>query len=85
MDKAYRGGILSLPNLVLGGDLNLTLHSSEIWGTKASMDPLSSLFLSLFESVGLVDVTPLVAGPTWRNGRVGNEGISKRLDHFLIS
>ena len=29
-DKALRGGLLNLPHLVLGGDLNLTLHSSEI-------------------------------------------------------
>ena len=62
---------------MLGGDLNLTLRSSEIWGSKATLDPLSSHFLSLFESVGLVDVAPLVAGPTWSNDRVEDEGISK--------
>ena len=31
-EKALRVGILNIPNLVLGGDLNLTLNSSEIWG-----------------------------------------------------
>ena len=84
-EKAHRGGILSIPNLVLGGDLNLTLYSSEIWGKKASPDPLTQHFLSLFYSVGLVDLVPQYVGPTWRNGRVGEEGVSKRLDHFLIS
>ena len=30
-------------------------------------------------------MAPLKSGPTWRNGRAGSEGISKRLDRFLIS
>ena len=29
------GGLLSLPNLILAGDLNLTLNASEIWGPRA--------------------------------------------------
>ena len=32
-----------------------------------------------------MDVAPSCAGPTWRNGRIGEDGISKRLDHFLLS
>ena len=32
-----------------------------------------------------MDVAPSCAGPTWRNGRIGEEGISKRLDRFLLS
>ena len=38
------GGLLSLPNLVLAGDLNLTLNASEIWGHRAHLDPLGSFF-----------------------------------------
>ena len=78
------GGLLSLPNLILAGDLNLTLNASEIWGSKALPDPLGSFFSSLFSEHNLVDVAPPCAGPTWRNGRMGKEGISKRLDHFLL-
>ena len=84
-DKALHSGLLNLPNLVLAGDLNLTLHPSDIWGSKASLDHHSEHFLALFESVGLVDVAPPSIGPTWRNGRAGEEGICKRLDRFLIS
>ena len=84
-DKALRGGLLNLPGLIIGGDLNLTLHTSEIWGVKALRDSLSDYFISLFDSLGLVDVAPQVAGPTWRNGRTGIDGISKRLDRFLIA
>ena len=29
-------------------------------------------------------MAPQVTGPTWRNGRIGDEGISKFLDRFLI-
>ena len=28
-DKVLRGGLLSAPNLILGGDLNLTLNAAE--------------------------------------------------------
>ena len=63
-EKALRGGILNIPNLVLEGDLNLTLNSLEIWGKKASPNPLTQHFLSLFDSVGLVDLAPQCTGPT---------------------
>ena len=80
-----RGGLLSLPNLVLAGDLNLTLNASEIWGTRAQLDPLGPFFSKLFSDHKLVDVAPSYAGPTWRNGRMGEDGISKRLDGFVLS
>ena len=58
------GGLLSLPNLVLAGDLNLTLNASEIWGPRAHLDPLGSFFTNLFSEHHLVDVAPSCAGPT---------------------
>ena len=78
-------GLLNSPNLILGGDLNLTLRASETWGTKAAIDPLSSHFNLFFESLGLVDIATPTVGPTWRNGRVGSDGISKKIDRFLIA
>ena len=84
-NNALRGGLLNLPYLVLGGDLNLTLHSSKIWGSKATLDPLSYHFISLFETAGLVDVAPLVTGPTWRNGWYSILDIGKRLDIFMVA
>ena len=67
------GGLLSLPNLILVGDLNFTLNASEIWGSKALLDPLGPYFSKLLSDHHLVDVAPSCAGPTWRNGRMGEE------------
>ena len=72
-------------NLILAGDLNLTLNGSEIWGSKAQPDPLGPYFTKLFSDHHLADVAPSCAGPTWRNGRMGDEGICKRLDIFFLS
>ena len=71
-------------NVILGGDLNLTLTMGEVWGENAKQDALSSLFLDFFEKMKLVDVAPLKTEPTWRNKRGGAQAISKRLDHFMV-
>ena len=83
-NKVLDGGIFSLPNLLLVGDLNLTLSSYEVWGTHAHLDLLSSYFLRLFSCNNMVDLCQYVPSPTWRNGRFGIDGISKRLDRFLV-
>ena len=78
-------GILRLPNLLLAGDLNFTISSSEVWGSKARIDPLAPFFSQLISCNNLVDLSMNLPGPTWRNGRSGEAGISKRLDGFLLS
>ena len=55
-----RDGFLTLPNLILVGDLNLTLNGSEIWGTKAIPDPLGPFFTKLFSDHQLADVEGFV-------------------------
>ena len=79
------GGLLNIPNLILAGDLNLTLNAAEIWGKKSSIDPLGPHFKHRFSFVDLVDIAPPYASPPWRNGRTGDEGISKMLDGFMLS
>ena len=78
------GGLLSAPNLILGGDLNLTMNAVETWGNRAILDPLASHFKHFFDSARILDIAPHIARSTWRNERVGVEGICKRLDHFLL-
>jgi hypothetical protein len=41
-------GLLSVKNLVIAGDLNLTLSSGEIWGGSALVGPLDGFFKALF-------------------------------------
>ena len=65
--------------------MNLTLNGFEIWGSKAIPGPLGPFFTKLFSDHQLADVAPTCAGPTWRNGRLGAEGICKKLDRFLLS
>jgi exonuclease III len=77
-------GLLSEEGIIVGGDLNFTLSAREVWGNLARSDPLADYFSNILITMGLVDVQPTQLAPTWRNGRVGLAGISKRLDRFLI-
>lgn len=70
--------------VVLGGDLNFTVSTREVWGENAHLDPSSPFFLDFFRENGLVDIEPVDFNPTGRNGRIGTEGIGKRLDKFLM-
>ena len=63
-DSVVKGGLLNQPNLVLAGDLNLTLNCSEVWGKKAHSNPIGPFFSHLFSSHQLVDIAPASAGPT---------------------
>ena len=49
------------------------------------MDPLAPFFTQLLSEHHLVYLAPPCAGPTWKNGRAGSDGISKMLDRFLFS
>jgi len=82
-DKLAGCGILKDPALILMGDLNFTLSPSEVWGS-STWDPLMHFFNSMLRESNLIDLRPIDNGPTWRNGRSSDQGISKRLDRFLM-
>ena len=84
-DCAIDGGIFNYPNLILAGDLKFTLSDLEVWGDRARLDHQVLYFAQLLDTMNMVDLDPTTLGPTWRNGRVGIEGVSKRLDRFLAS
>lgn len=78
-------GLLDTPNLIIGGDLNITLSTDEHWGGNNSIVTNASFYNGLFTSKNLIDVLPCKIVPTWRNGRSGMDVIARRLDRFLIS
>jgi endonuclease/exonuclease/phosphatase family metal-dependent hydrolase len=78
-------GTIGPNNLILAGDLNFSTGVDEIWGEKALIDPHATFFRDLFTNHHLVDVKPSEVVPTWRNGRLGVEGIQKILDRVYAS
>ena len=64
-DNCVDSKILSLPSIIIVGDLNLTIGGLEIWGIQAQLDPLSTLFSNLFDALDLRDVTPVELVPNW--------------------
>ena len=76
-DFVVASDIFNYPNLILAGDLNFTISDLEIWGEHARIDHHSLYFAQLLDSLHMVDLAPTKIGPTWRNGRVGPEDISK--------
>ena len=83
--KVVDSGALDLPNVIIGGDLNLTLSTNEIWGKNMRVDALGPFFSYIFEQKGLIDMAPTKLFPTRRNNRGGEQAVSKRLDRFLIA
>ena len=71
--------------VVLGGDFNLTLGSSEVWGPRAVTDSLANFFIHAFSRKDLLDIIPPKLTPTWRNKIVGNQRVAKRMDRFLVA
>lgn len=71
-------------NLILGGDLNLTVHKDEIWGSQGRVDKLSHFFLDRFKACNLIDVESVSLKPTRFNNRERADDIQKRLDRFLV-
>jgi hypothetical protein len=78
-------GVLSLPNLILGGDLNIILTADEHWGGPFLPGSSEAFYRDLFASNNLIDVQPPCLVPTWRNGRTGTAAIARRLDRFLVA
>ena len=81
----FRSSWIAHPFLIIGGDLNFSLGEAESWGATAKADPLSEFFLNRIALAHLVDMPLLKLKPTWRNRRVGQEWVGKKLDRFLLS
>lgn len=72
------------PNLVVGGDLNFSIRTTETWGPTAREDSLSNFLLNLLNTHNLMDINLLKLRPIWRNRRTREARIAKRLDQLLL-
>jgi hypothetical protein len=71
-------------NLVVAGDLNVTLSLSEKKGGSIVRDPSREFVEDLMADWELEDIPPSNGKFTWSNKRVGPGHIAARLDRFLI-
>jgi len=78
-------GILSLKNLIIGGDLNLFFEAEESWGGVLGSEPTGARFKEIFDSNFLINIRPSILSPTWRNGRMGPSALARRLDRFYVA
>lgn len=83
-EKLFSKSFLSHDRRIMGGDLNFTLGTSEIWGPSAIIDPLVDFFRSHMSRLDLFDLEPAKLNLTWRNCRTGEGNIAKCLDRFLV-
>eukprot|EP00253_Pinus_taeda_P014598 PITA_14598 len=87
--EAFWQHILQLPllnedHVIIGGDLNFSLGFRESWGANAQIDPISNFMINQLEQSKFIDVPMQRPLPTWRNRRVGDAALARRLDRFLL-
>jgi hypothetical protein len=71
-------------NLVMAGDLNVTLSTAEKKGGSIVRDPSREWVEDLIADWELEDIPPTNGKFTWSNKRVGPGHIAARLDRFLL-
>jgi exonuclease III len=71
-------------NLVVAGDLNVTLSLVEKKGGSIVRDPAREWVEDLISDWELEDITPTNGKFTWSNKRLGPGHIAARLDRFLV-
>lgn len=71
-------------NIIIAGDLNITMKAKEKRGGTYSRDPMLNEVEDLFQRWDLLDFNPIRGIYTWSNNRVGNDHISARLDRFMV-
>jgi hypothetical protein len=73
-----------LDNIILGGDLNVTMAQEEKRGGSIVRDPAREWVEDLVSTWDLIDIKPAKGLYTWTNKRIGPGNIVSRLDRFLV-
>jgi len=55
-DLALQSGLLLEEDLIIGGDLNVTLETGECWGTHAKVDDLAPYLKKINQNLDLIDI-----------------------------
>eukprot|EP00253_Pinus_taeda_P021770 PITA_21770 len=76
--------IVSPDHIILGVDLNFSICFGESWGSQAQVGSITGFMTNLLEQHNLVDIPMNKPLPTWRNRRVGEATLARRLDRFFI-
>ena len=71
-------------NVIIAGDLNVTLSQDEKRGGSLVRDPIREIVDETMLEWDLMDIKPSLGKFTWNNKRVGPGNIVSRLDHFLV-
>lgn len=75
---------MRISNVILGGDLNFIVSRAKYRGDATRANHLAEFFINKLKEAIFVDIEPIKRVPTWRNMRVGQERVARRLDHLLI-
>ena len=71
-------------NILIAGDLNVTLSQEEKRGGSRVRDPIRETIDEIILDWDLMDIKPTSGKYTWNNRRTGPGHIAARLDRFLI-
>ena len=71
-------------NIIIAGDLNVTLCQEEKRGGSLVRDPIRETIDEIILDWDLMDIKPSSGKYTWNNRRIGPGHIATRLDRFLI-
>jgi exonuclease III len=74
----------NLENIIVAGDLNLTLRMEEKRGGTIIRDPAREWVEDLMQDWDLLDIPPENGKYTWSNKRIGPGHIAARLDRCLV-
>jgi exonuclease III len=74
----------NLTNIILGGDLNVTLAQDEKRGGSIVRDPAREWVEDLASAWDLLDIKPAKGRYTWTNKIIGHGHIAAKLDRFLV-
>ena len=71
--------------VILGGNLNFTLGTQEVWGSRDRIGPVVNIFeQKLREGCLIIDLALAKLKRTWTNKRTRESKIAKRIDTFII-